>query len=77
MHRDAIVNSHRGHNLPIMTMHERVLSVLGCKYVDDVLIDAPYEITAEMINGLNIGTVLVGHVRPEVDYNELSNRISG
>jgi hypothetical protein len=41
------------------------------------LIDAPYEITAEMINGLNIGTVLVGHVRPEVDYNELSNRISG
>lgn len=32
-------------NLPIMTLHERVLSVLGCKYVDDVLIDAPYTIT--------------------------------
>jgi hypothetical protein len=25
------VNKHRGANLPIMTLHERVLSVLGCK----------------------------------------------
>ena len=32
-------------HLPIMTLHERVLSVLGCKYVDDVLIDAPYSIS--------------------------------
>ena len=39
------VNKHRGMNLPIMTLHERVLSVLGCKYVDDVLIDAPYTIS--------------------------------
>jgi hypothetical protein len=45
VHNDQIVNRYRGGNFPIMNLHERVLSVLGCKYVDDVLIDAPYKIT--------------------------------
>ena len=35
VHNDSIVNAHRGLNYPIMNLHERVLSVLGCKYVDD------------------------------------------
>lgn len=41
-----------------MNLHERVLSVLGCRYVSDVLIDAPYEITSEMISSLNIAEVV-------------------
>ena len=41
-----------------MNLHERVLSVLGCRFVDDVLIDAPYEITSEMIASLNIAEVV-------------------
>lgn len=45
VHNDQIVNRYRGSNMPIMNLHERVLSVLGCKYVDDVLIDAPFVIT--------------------------------
>lgn len=48
-------------NLPIMNLHERVLSVLGCKHVDDVLIDAPYVVTRDMINSLNISAVVVNH----------------
>jgi len=31
VHNDSVVNEHRGMNLPIMNLHERVLSVLGCK----------------------------------------------
>jgi bifunctional ADP-heptose synthase (sugar kinase/adenylyltransferase) len=31
VYRDSVVNKMCGHNLPILTMHERVLSVLGCK----------------------------------------------
>ena len=31
VHNDSIVNQRRGMNLPIMNLHERVLSVLGCK----------------------------------------------
>lgn len=41
-----------------MNIHERVLSVLGCRYVNDVLIDAPYVITPEMIASLSISEVV-------------------
>jgi len=60
VHGDAIVNKSRGANLPLMNLHERVLSVLGCRYVDDVLIDAPYVMTSEMISSLNISEVVCG-----------------
>jgi len=43
-----------------MNLHERVLSVLSCRYVDDVLIDAPYEVTPEMIASLRIAEVVHG-----------------
>ena len=58
IHGDAVVNRVQGMNLPLMNLHERVLSVLGCRYSDDVLIDAPYEITDEMISSLNISEVV-------------------
>ena len=58
IHGDSTVNRIRGMNLPIMNLHERVLSVLGCRYADDVLIDAPYEISNEMIASLNISEVI-------------------
>ena len=44
-----------------MNLHERVLSVLGCRYVDDVLIDAPWVITPDMISSLNISKVIRGN----------------
>lgn len=39
--QSTVVNIRRGGNLPLMNLHERLLSVLGCKFMDDVLIDAP------------------------------------
>ena len=47
-------------NLPLMNLHERVLSVLGCRFVNDVIIDAPYEITPEMISSFNFAEVIHG-----------------
>jgi ethanolamine-phosphate cytidylyltransferase len=38
VHNDSVVNQRRGMNLPIMNMHERVLSVLGCKVCDIVVV---------------------------------------
>jgi ethanolamine-phosphate cytidylyltransferase len=58
VHNHAIVNQHRGLNYPNMNLHERVLSVLGCKYVDDVQIDAPWDVTKEMIASLHIAVVM-------------------
>lgn len=60
VHNDQVVNRIRGMNYPILNMQERVLSVLACRYVDDVVIDAPYVITREMISSLNISLVCVG-----------------
>jgi ethanolamine-phosphate cytidylyltransferase len=45
-----------------MNLHERLLSVLGCKFMNDVLIDAPVEITPDMIASLRITEVVHGTV---------------
>lgn len=66
---DEIVNRRQGMNLPIMTLHERVLSVLGCQYVDDVLIDAPEEVTQEMISSLHISLVAIRQLKPSTAQN--------
>jgi ethanolamine-phosphate cytidylyltransferase len=59
VHNDSLVNKRQGMNLPILTLQERVLSVLGCKFVDDALIDAPEDVTPDMIAFLRISTVVV------------------
>ncbi len=41
LHTDEDVSERRGPHLPIMDLHERCLSVLACKYVDEVIIGAP------------------------------------
>ena len=43
-----------------MNLHERVLSVLGCRFVDDVLIDAPHVISTVMIQSLRIDEIVHG-----------------
>lgn len=58
VHSDAVVNRERGMNLPVLNLHERVLSVLGCRYSDDVLIDAPYELSEDMLDSLHIHEVI-------------------
>lgn len=37
-----------------MNLHERVLSVLSCKHVDDVVFGAPWAVTKELIVTFNI-----------------------
>eukprot|EP01117_Protostelium_nocturnum_P000886 TRINITY_DN11224_c0_g1_i1.p1 TRINITY_DN11224_c0_g1~~TRINITY_DN11224_c0_g1_i1.p1 ORF type:complete len:376 (+),score=122.75 TRINITY_DN11224_c0_g1_i1:91-1218(+) len=48
---DKVANQLKGSNYPIMNLHERTLSVLSCKYVDEVIIGAPFSLTKEMIKG--------------------------
>ena len=58
IHDDEIVNKLKGHNNPILSLHERVLMVLGSKYVDDVLIGAPYQISEDLLKTFNISLVV-------------------
>ncbi|PPD85127.1 hypothetical protein GOBAR_DD17942 [Gossypium barbadense] len=48
IHTDHIVREHRGMPYPVMHVHERSLSVLACRYVDEVIIGAPWEVTKDM-----------------------------
>ncbi|CAG7730633.1 unnamed protein product [Allacma fusca] len=49
-----------GPGYPIMTLNERALSLLACKYVSDVVIGAPLVISADLIDHLNVSVVALG-----------------
>ena len=63
VHGDECVKERRG-RLPLMNLQERVLSVLACRHVDDVLIDAPSIITPELLSTFRVSTVCHGGTAP-------------
>ena len=54
LHTDEEVNRYKGSNYPIMNLHERVLSVLACRYVDQVIIGAPYVVSEDLIKQFRV-----------------------
>jgi len=60
---DNIANEMKGGSWPIMNIHERVLSVLSCRYVDEVIIGAPWIVTEELIKNYNVSVVVEGTIR--------------
>ncbi|XP_014668840.1 PREDICTED: ethanolamine-phosphate cytidylyltransferase-like isoform X1 [Priapulus caudatus] len=69
LHHDQDVNRYKGANFPIMNLHERVLSVLACKYVSEVVIGAPYAVTADLMDHFKVDVVCHGTtvVMPDTD----------
>jgi ethanolamine-phosphate cytidylyltransferase len=59
LHDDAVITQVKGQGYPIMNVHERVLGVLSCRYVDDVVIGAPFVVTKDVLDSL--GVHVVGH----------------
>jgi len=58
---DQTVNEYQqGKNLPIMNVYERCLGVLSCRFVDEVVIGAPLEITKDFIDAIKISIVCCG-----------------
>lgn len=49
VHDDEAIKKVRGPNFPLMSLNERVLSVLSCRYVDEVVIGAPYSVTKDVL----------------------------
>ncbi|KAI9593032.1 hypothetical protein BDF19DRAFT_449250 [Syncephalis fuscata] len=60
VHDDKTINQIKGSNYPLMNLHERVLSVLACRYVDEVIIGAPYSVTQDVLEKVAIVNI-VGH----------------
>eukprot|EP01104_Vermistella_antarctica_P017997 TRINITY_DN6537_c0_g1_i1.p1 TRINITY_DN6537_c0_g1~~TRINITY_DN6537_c0_g1_i1.p1 ORF type:complete len:426 (-),score=106.93 TRINITY_DN6537_c0_g1_i1:157-1401(-) len=60
VHDDQTINKHKGANYPLMNLQERVLSVLSCRHVDEVIIGAPYTVTKEILESMDIKLVVHG-----------------
>ena len=58
IHADDVVAAHK--RKPVLTMQERVASVAGCRYVDEVLPDAPWITGLEWIKEHDIQIVAHG-----------------
>ncbi|CAI9099140.1 OLC1v1035917C1 [Oldenlandia corymbosa var. corymbosa] len=48
IYSDQTVSELRGAQFPLMNLHERSLSVLACRYVDEVIMGAPWEVTNDL-----------------------------
>lgn len=59
IHSDDTIRSYK--RSPIMTMGERIEVVASCKYVDEVIPDAPLHITGSFMDDNNIDLVLHAH----------------
>lgn len=69
LHTDPVVNRYQGSNYPIMNLHERVLSVLACKYVSEVVIGAPYIVTEDLLDHFKVDLVVHGNTPIANDEN--------
>lgn len=58
IHADEVVMSYK--RRPILSMDERVNSVAGCRYVDEVIPNAPLTMDRQWIQSHNIDLVLHG-----------------
>eukprot|EP00946_MAST-07B_sp_MAST-7B-sp1_P003049 g3049.t1 len=60
IHSDEMCRSKWGSSFPIMDLHERALCVLSNKYVDEVVLGAPWEVGTTTIQVLKIDIVCDG-----------------
>ncbi|EFJ06479.1 hypothetical protein SELMODRAFT_162424 [Selaginella moellendorffii] len=70
IHTDQTVRTRRGAHHPVMNLHERSLSVLSCRYADEIIIGAPWEVTKDMVTTFNISLVVHGTVAETTDFKE-------
>ena len=63
IHSDSTIESYK--RKPIMNMKERITVVEACKYVDEVIPDAPLVITQKYIMDNNINVVAHAHQESE------------
>lgn len=69
LYSDRIAKQLRGSKYPIMNLQERILSLLACRYVDEVVMEVPYKLTTEFLEHFNISTVFHGKTTVNKDEN--------
>jgi ethanolamine-phosphate cytidylyltransferase len=64
VHDDETLRRIRGPGFPLMNLNERVLSVLSCRYVDEVVIGAPYSVTSDVLEKVCKVSIVAHGSRP-------------
>lgn len=70
IYEDQLINRMKGKNYPIMNLNERVLGVLSCRYVDEVVMGVPFDVTKDVIDGLHVDLVVGGKQADALDSPE-------
>merc|ERR1711879_562755 len=78
VHVDDIVHEAHGEGFPILSLYERVFSVLACRWADACVPAAPWLITEEFLEKFNIDKVALGqchsnHVNRSDPYIHVKN----
>lgn len=72
IHEDNVVTKLKGRNYPVMNINERVLGVLSCRFVDEVILGVPLEVTPALLKQFDVSWVLAGSIAansPEDPYS--------
>jgi len=59
LYDDTTIRETQGKYWPIMSLQERTLNVLSCRYVDEVVIGCPWILSRDMVSVLNIHVLAV------------------
>lgn len=63
VHSDETVRRRRG-VLPVLTLMERAMALLAMRWVDDVVLGAPWEVTRDLLVTMNVAVVVAGQKGP-------------
>ena len=74
VHDDATVRRLCGPAQPLMGLHERAMSVLGCRFADDVVFGPPWLLSQEFIASLQIAVVVRSRLDDEIDQTDAEAR---
>ena len=75
IHNDAAVLSYK--RQPVLTMDERIRVVEACKYVDEVIPDAPIVVTQAFLDSHNIQYVMHGDDISQASIEKMYSDITG
>ena len=66
LNSDRSVKMNKGKSRPWNDVKDRKFMLESCKYVDEVVIGAPYIVTSDMINSLNIQKSIENYHFPNI-----------
>jgi len=75
VHDDETVHEQKGSNYPILTLQERVLNILAMRYVDEVIVGAPWKVSEHLIKSMNVQLVVEGSMTKHKEHENMPHHL--